>query len=331
MSERGELQAGVEEAGRREEEGRQERRVLEERCREAEGEVLLLRQRLEVEGGTGLQIQELRARTEGEVKRLQEEVQVAREEGREVGTKLAQVTIREAAAQKELKSVRTELEMAQVHLTQLRGSGAAAGGGGSSSEVASLTTELGLARSSLAEALASRDHVGRERDQLAEQYRSYSRDLATQAERLSEQLRRYQEENAKMVHREAGLVQHVSELEAKLQKFIQGGKNVTEEEICRLKDSLLAAETELRLARDERLKLQEMFTERSDQVEDTMKRLAVNDNKVLELRARVQGLETQVEMLQSTSQSSCSDQVRCKITTTTQKKQKLNFLRISTD
>ena len=265
VSERGELQAGVDEAARREEEGRQKRRVLEERCRQAEGEVLLLRQRLEVEGGTALhQMQELRARTEGEVKRLQEEVEVAREEGREVGTKLAQVSVKETAAQKELKSVRTELEMAQVHLAQLRGSWAAAGcGGGSSSEVASLTTELGQARSSLAEALASRDHVGRERDQLAEQYRSYSRDMATQAERLSEQLRRYQEENAKMVHRyreialkkyqhiapapapastlltnafhrEAGLVQHVSELEAKLQKFIQGGKNVTEEEICRL-------------------------------------------------------------------------------------------------
>ena len=36
-----------------------------------------------------------------------------------------------------------------------------------------------------------------------------------------------------MVHREAGLVQHVSELESKMQKFIAGGKNVTEEEICR--------------------------------------------------------------------------------------------------
>ena len=73
--------------------------------------------------------------------------------------------------------------------------------------------------------------------------------MASQAERLSEQLRRYQvsiypmlasklyailqEENAKMVHREAGLVQHVSDLEAKMQKFIAGGKNVTEEEICR--------------------------------------------------------------------------------------------------
>ena len=42
-----------------------------------------------------------------------------------------------------------------------------------------------------------------------------------------------QEENAKMVHREAGLVQHVADLEARMQKFIAGGKNVTEEEICR--------------------------------------------------------------------------------------------------
>ena len=33
--------------------------------------------------------------------------------------------------------------------------------------------------------------------------------------------------------RESGLVQHVAELEAKLQKFIKGGKHVTEEEISR--------------------------------------------------------------------------------------------------
>jgi len=85
---------------------------------------------------------------------------------------------------------------------------------------------------------------------------------------------------------------------------------VTEDEICRLKDLLLTTETELRLARDEKDKLQQMFTERSNQVEDTMKRLAVSDNKVLELRAKISGLETQVEMLQATSQSSCSDQAQ---------------------
>jgi len=158
--------------------------------------------------------------------------------------------------------------------------------------------------------VASRDYVSKERDQLAEQYRNYSRDLASQAERLSEQLRRYQEENARMVHRETGLVQHVSNLESQMQKFIIGGKNVTEDEICRLKDLLLTTETELRLARDEKDKLQQMFTERSNQVEDTMKRLAVSDNKVLELRAKISGLETQVEMLQATSQSSCSDQAQ---------------------
>ena len=120
----------------------------------------------------------------------------------------------------------------------------------------------------------------------------------------------FQEENAKMVHREAGLVQHVSELEAKMQKFIAGGKNVTEEEICRLKDQLLEREAELRFSKDEATKVQEMFTERSHQVEDTMKRLAVSDNKVLELRARVSGLETQIEMLTATSQTSCSDQAQ---------------------
>merc|ERR1719264_1143740 len=113
-----------------------------------------------------------------------------------------------------------------------------------------------------------------------------------------------------MVHREAGLVQHVADLEAKMQKFIAGGKNVTEEEICRLKDQLLEREAELRLSKDEATKVQEMFTERSHQVEDTMKRLAVSDNKVLELRAKVSGLETEVEMLRTTSQTSCSDQAQ---------------------
>lgn len=264
-----------------------------------------LQEKLTTEGGVAQVTMELSDKREAEVARLKKEAEVREEEAKEVQAKLSKVTISEAAMKKELDEAKTELEMARVHLVQLRGGGGEGGG-----EVATLTTELQQARSSLAEALASREQVVKDRDQLAEQYRSYSRDLASQAERLSEQLRRYQEENAKMVHREAGLVQHVSELEAKMQKFIAGGKNVTEEEICRLKDQLLEREAELRLSKDEATKVQEMFTERSHQVEDTMKRLAVSDNKVLELRARVSGLETQIEMLTATSQTSCSDQAQ---------------------
>ena len=81
-------------------------------------------------------------------------------------------------------------------------------------------------------------------------------------------------------------------------------------QLHRLKDQLLEREAELRLSKDEATKVQEMFTERSHQVEDTMKRLAVSDNKVLELRAKVSGLETQVEMLRATSQTSCRDQAQ---------------------
>ena len=45
--------------------------------------------------------------------------------------------------------------------------------------------------------------TGLARDQLVEQYRSYSRDLAHQAERLGEQLTKYQQENAaRLVTRE---------------------------------------------------------------------------------------------------------------------------------
>ena len=61
-----------------------------------------------------------------------------------------------------------------MHLAQLRGSEADAGSKGSFSDVASLTRELGLARNSQAEALASRDQMARERD------------LDTQGGRLSE-------------------------------------------------------------------------------------------------------------------------------------------------
>jgi hypothetical protein len=41
----------IPQAGRREEEVRQEKRVLEKRCREADGEVLLLQKRLEAKVG----------------------------------------------------------------------------------------------------------------------------------------------------------------------------------------------------------------------------------------------------------------------------------------
>ena len=143
------------------------------------------------------------------------------------------MAVAEALGRQEAAARQAEQEMAQVHLAQLRG--APGQDTARAAEVASLFMELQQARDSLTEALASRDHVSRERDQLAEQYRSYSRHLAGQAERLSEQLCRY-EENAKMVHREAGLVQHVAELESKLQTFIRVGRSVTEEEVCRLED-----------------------------------------------------------------------------------------------
>ena len=55
-----------------------------------------------------------------------------------------------------------------------------------------------------------------------EQYLSYSRDLAHQAERLGEQIAKYQQENARLVTREARLVQHVTSLETQLQGVVSG-------------------------------------------------------------------------------------------------------------
>merc|ERR1719244_2218193 len=113
-----------------------------------------------------------------------------------------------------------------------------------------------------------------DRDKLAEQYRSYSKDLASQAERVSEQLRRYQEENARLVQRESGLVSQIEQMEKQMQKYVQGGKNVTEEENSALRDRCSAMEADIRQVREAKGKLEQMYNERSMQLEDIMKRLA---------------------------------------------------------
>ena len=63
---------------------------------------------------------------------------VREEESKEVHAKLAVVTISEATMRRELEEAKAELEMARVHLVQLRGGA----GGGREGEVATLTTEL---------------------------------------------------------------------------------------------------------------------------------------------------------------------------------------------
>ena len=115
----------------------------------------------------------------------------------------------------------SELEMSKVHLTQLRG------GAGQQDllrlkeeEVGTLSQELAVTRANLMEAMARISQLGGERDSLAEQYRGYSRDPASQAERLGEQLAKYQQENARLVTREAGLVQHVTSLKTQLQGVV---------------------------------------------------------------------------------------------------------------
>ena len=146
--------------------------------------------------------------------------------------------------------------MCKVHLTQLRG------GAGSQNllrakeqELEKMSQELGVTRTNLMEAMARISQLGGERDSLAEQYRGYSRDLASQAERLGEQLAKYQQENARLVTREAGLVQHVSRLERELQVGSRGGGG---KELVKLMERINTTESKLRLAREEKVKLEEM-------------------------------------------------------------------------
>ena len=202
----------------------------------------------------------------------------------------------------------SELEMSKVHLTQLRG------GAGQQDllrlkeeEVGTLSQELAVTRANLMEAMARISQLGGERDSLAEQYRGYSRDLASQAERLGEQLAKYQQENARLVTREAGLVQHVSRLERELQVGARGGGG---EELGRLKERINSSETELRLVREEKGKLEEMVEARGVQVDEMTSRLGSKDNEIMELRASLSGLETTVDMLRSTSQCSGESQAQ---------------------
>ena len=204
--------------------------------------------------------------------------------------------------QEQHSAATSELEMCKVHLTQLRG------GAGSQQllrakeqEVEKMSQELGVTRTNLMEAMARISQLGGERDSLAEQYRGYSRDLASQAERLGEQLAKYQQENARLVTREAGLVQHVSRLERELQVGARGGGG---EELVKLKERVNTTETEVRLVREEKVKLEEMMEERGVQVDEMTSRLGSKDNEIMELRASLSGLETTVDMLRSTSQSS---------------------------
>merc|ERR1719193_507881 len=186
--------------------------------------------------------------------------------------------------------------MTKVHLTQLRGANAE---GGQNKEICTLTDQLQAARTSLAAANATKDKIIQERDRLAEQYRNYSKDLAGQAERLSEQLRRYQDENARLVHREGGLVSQIEQMEKQLQKYVQGGKNITEEENTALKERCISLESESRQAKEAAIKLEQMYTERSDQVEDIMKRLAMKESKMNDLATVISELQTSNDMLRS--------------------------------
>jgi len=231
-----------------------------------------------------------KSKHEKEMEEMRESSDEREEAIRELQTKLNRVTAENDKAQKELGALKSEHEMSKVHLTQLRGAGAQNLLNEKEQEISALNNELSLARKGMAETAASRDHLAADREQLAQQYSSYSRDLASQAEKLSEQLRRYQGENARLVQRELALVDHVATLETQLQTFIQGGKNVTEEEVNSLKEKCLGLETDLRLAMDERTVLQQMFDEKSGEVDVLQQRISGKDTKILELETAVERL-----------------------------------------
>ena len=56
--------------------------------------------------------------------------------------------------------------------------------------------------------------------------------------------------------------------------YFKGGQNVTEEEVNCLKEKCLGLETDLRLAMDERTVLQQMFDEKSGEVDILQQRIS---------------------------------------------------------
>eukprot|EP00092_Neocalanus_flemingeri_P031018 GFUD01033693.1.p1 GENE.GFUD01033693.1~~GFUD01033693.1.p1 ORF type:complete len:866 (-),score=253.22 GFUD01033693.1:551-2803(-) len=267
-----------------------------------------MRMQVQIDGLHSEQIQNYKNLKEKEINALKELLLRKEESYRELQAKLLQVTSENTKAQVKLDSVSSEFEMCKVHLTQMRSSGGQELLNEKDSEISSLKSELAQTRTYLSDATMRIEKLTLEQDMMTEQYRNYSRDLANQSEKMAEQLKRHKEENMKLSQREIGLVQHVGTLETQMQRFIRGGKNVTEEEICRLKDALLSCETELRFAKDEKEKLQQMFTDSNKQAEDSSKKLIQKNAMITELRDQVSGLETTVEMLNSTSTKSCTDQ-----------------------
>jgi len=251
-----------------------------------------------------------RQEKEKEVEMLKEMVSSKDLAYKEIQTKLQLVTSQLDQLQIQYSDVSSQLEMSQVHLTQLRGSGGQELVRDRDQEIEVLRGEVKNSRTREQEAQERLVKLAGERDQLAEQYRSYSRDLATQAERLGEQLSKYQQENARLVQRESGLVSHVASLESQLQGYLKDGRNMPEEELVKLKDRMISLETDLRFSRDEKEKLQEMLDERGIQVDEMTQRLGMKDNEIMDLRASLSGLETTVDMLRSTSHSSGQDQAQ---------------------
>jgi len=276
---------------------------LSSTCTELRGQVIS-------EGATSEMVETLKVQSQKEVNSLKQSIIEKDESYRELQSKLANISAENSSSQIQLAQVTSDLEMCKVHLTQLRGSGAQNLLNEKDAEIEALNGELCLTKKNLGEAIGRVEHLAGERELLAEQYRNYSRDLASQAERLSEQLRKFQDENARLLHREAGLVQTVAGLETQVHAFRKEGKNVTEEEIFRLKDLVMSAETELRVGRDEKEKMKEMLDERGNQVDEMGQRLAMRETKIMELQSKVSGLETTVDMLRSTSNTSNTDQAQ---------------------
>merc|ERR1719187_153832 len=120
VAERSDLEAALVKARQRAEAAEGELVGLRERAERAEEEVARQEERLRTEGGAAQHIQEMNEKREVEVICLRKEAEVREEESKEVHAKLSMVTISEAALRRELEEAKAELEMARVHLVQLR-------------------------------------------------------------------------------------------------------------------------------------------------------------------------------------------------------------------
>ncbi len=219
--------------------------------------------------------------------------------------------------EKDLAEKSSRLEMADLNLSQIRSASTPTSTEDRVKEkeeiIAKMETEKVEMKKREEELTLYIRQAGQDREQIIQQYTAYGQALASQITGLTDQLNAKTTEAANLVQRESELVKHVEGLESQLQTAIAAQKKdaaetavVTttaagsDEELRQelAASKVIASDLEMRhkKVQEERDQLSAKDAERNDE----LNRLQV---AVMEREAAIGDLETQVEMLKSSTQT----------------------------